>query len=140
LLPLWLRAASRTQPGLARQALGRPRVAVVEVGDHRLEEFRGDAADRAQLVDGGQVDRALADELLRAVGELEDLHPRGHALLGPPERLGGAILGQAAVEHRPHGLGLLVGVELLARDVRDGTVGVFRLGVADHDRHVGQPE
>jgi hypothetical protein len=50
----------------------------------------GDGADRAQLVDGGQVDDALADQLLRALGELEDLHACGHALLGPSERLRGA--------------------------------------------------
>ena len=59
-----------------------------------------DVADRAQLVDGGQVDDALADQLLRALGQLEDLHARGDAALRPAERLRGAVLGQAAIEHR----------------------------------------
>ena len=60
--------------------------------------------------------------------------------LGPAERLRGAVLGQAAVEHRADRLGLLVGVELLARDVLDRAVGVLGLDVADDDRHVGQAE
>jgi pimeloyl-ACP methyl ester carboxylesterase len=54
--------------GLAVQALGGPGVAVVEVGDHGGEQARGDVADRAQLVDGAQMDDALADQLLRALG------------------------------------------------------------------------
>jgi hypothetical protein len=101
---------------LAREPLGGPGVAVVEVGDDRLEQAGGDAADRAQLVDGGQLDDAVPDQLLRALGQLEHLDARGDAGLGPAERLRGAVLGQAAVEHRADGLGLLVGVELLARD------------------------
>jgi len=60
--------------GLAREPLGDPRVAVVEVGDHGVQQLRRDRADRAQLVDGAQVDDALADQLLRALGQLEDLH------------------------------------------------------------------
>ena len=86
--------------GLAREALGGPRVAVVEVGDHGVEQRRRDRADRAQLVDGRQRDHAVADQLLGALGQLEDLHPRRDARLGPAERLGGAVLGQPAVEHR----------------------------------------
>ena len=62
--------------GLAGEALGGPGVAVVEVGDHGVEQAGGDLADRAQLVDGGQVDDALADQLLSALGQLEDLHAR----------------------------------------------------------------
>ena len=103
--------------GLPGQALGGPGVAVVEVGDHGVEQAGRDVTDRAELVDGGRVDDPVADQLLRALRELEDLHARGHALLGPGERLGGAALGQAAVEHRADGLGLLVGVQLLARDL-----------------------
>ena len=102
---------------LAGEPLGGPGVAVVEVGDDGVEQVGGDGADRAQLVDGGQVDDVVADQLLGALGQLEDLHARGHAVLGPAERLRGAVLGQAAVEHRLDGLGLLVGVELLARDL-----------------------
>jgi hypothetical protein len=44
----------------------------------------------AQLVDGGQEDDALIDQLLRALGQLEDLHPRRDALLVPAQRLRGA--------------------------------------------------
>ena len=62
--------------GLAREPLGGPGVAVVEVGDDGVQQLRRDRADRAQLVDGGQVDDVLADQLLRALGQLEDLHPR----------------------------------------------------------------
>jgi hypothetical protein len=116
--------------GLAVQALGGPGVAVVEVGDHGVEQARCDIADRAELVDGSQMDDALADQLLRALGQLEDLHSGGHAVLGPAERLGGAVLGEAAVEHRLDRARLLVGVQLLARDVLDGAVGVLGQGVA----------
>ena len=73
------------------------------------------------------MDDALADQLLRALGQLEDLHARGDAVLGPAERLRGAVLGQAAVEHRADRLGLLVGVQLLARDVLHRAVGVLGL-------------
>ena len=58
----------------------------------------------------------FADQLLRALGQFEDLDSRGHAGLGPAERLCGAVLGQAASEHRVHGLGLLVCVQLLPGD------------------------
>jgi hypothetical protein len=102
--------------GLAGEALGGPGVAVVEVGDHGVEQVGGDLADRAELVDGGQVDDAFADQLLTALGQLENLHACCDAVLGPAERLYGAVLGQAAVEHRLDRAGLLVGVELLAGD------------------------
>jgi hypothetical protein len=62
------------------------------------------------------VDDVLPDQLLRALGQLEDLDPCRHAVLGPAKCLRGAVLGQAAGEHRLDRLGLLVGVELLARD------------------------
>ena len=140
LLPAWVERGVEHPAGLAREPLGGPGVAVVEVGDHGVQQLGRDRADRAQLVDGGQVDDVLADQLLRALGQLEDLHPRGHAVLGPAERLRGAVLGQAAVEHRVDRLGLLVGVQLLARDVLDRAVGVLGLGVAHDDRHVGQAE
>ena len=126
--------------GLARQPLGGPRVAVVEICDHGVEQLGRDGADRAQLVDRREVDDSLADQLLRALGELEQLDPGGDALLGPAERLGGAVLGQPAIEHRADGLGLLVGVELLARDVLHRAVGVLGLGVADDDRHLSQSQ
>jgi hypothetical protein len=61
-------------------------------------------------------DHALADELLGALGQLEQLDPCRDARLRPAERLRCAILGQPALEHRAHRLRLLVGVELLARD------------------------
>jgi hypothetical protein len=102
--------------GFAREALGGPRVAVVQVGDDGVEQGGRDGADRAKLIDRGQRDRAVADQLLGAFGQLEDLHAGAHALLGPAERLRGAVLAEAAVEHRPHRLGLFVGVKLLARD------------------------
>ena len=140
LSPLWREGGVEHPAGLAHQSLGGPGVAVVEVGDDGVEQVGGDGADRAELVDGGQVDDAFADQLLGALGELEHLHARGDALLGPAERLRGAVLGQAALEHRADGLGLLVGVELLARDVLDGAVGVLGLRVADDDRHRGQAE
>ena len=38
------------------------------------------------------------------------------------------------------GLGLLVGGQLLARDVLHRAVGVLALAVAHDDRHLGQPE
>jgi len=101
---------------LARQALGGPRVAVIEVRDHGIQQLGRDGPDRAQLINGGQRDDAVADQLLGALRQLEDLDARGDALLGPPECLRGAVLAQAAVEHRTDGLGLLIGVELLARD------------------------
>jgi hypothetical protein len=56
---------------LAGQPLSGPGVAVVEVGDHGIEQAGRDLPDRAELVDGGQVDDALADQLLRALGQLE---------------------------------------------------------------------
>jgi hypothetical protein len=115
-LSLWLSAASSTQPGSRGEPLGGPRVAVIEEGDHGLQEVGRDGADRAELVDGGQVDDALADELLRALGQLEDLHACGDAVLGPAERPRGAVLGQAAIEHRLDALGLLVGVQGLPGD------------------------
>jgi hypothetical protein len=102
--------------GLAREPLGGPRVAIVEVGDHRAQQLRRDRADRAQLVDSGQVDDVLADQLLGALGQLEDLHARRHAVFRPAECLRGAVLREAAGEHRVDGLGLLVGIELLARE------------------------
>jgi hypothetical protein len=98
-------------------ALGGPGVAVVEVGDHGVEQAGGDLADRAELVDGGQVDDAFADQLLSALGKLEDLHACRDAMLGPAERLCGGVLGQAAVEHRLDRARLLIGVQLLARDL-----------------------
>ena len=85
---------------LAREPLGGPRVAVIQVRDDGVEQTGRDRADRAQLVDGGQVDDPVADQLLRALGQLEDLHPGGDAVLRPAERLCGAVLGQAAIEHR----------------------------------------
>jgi hypothetical protein len=103
--------------GLTGKALGRPGVAVVQVGDHRVQQRRSDRADRAQLVDGRQRDYALSDQLLGALGQLEDLHARGHPRLRPAERLSGAVLGQPTLEHRADGLGLLVRVELLAGDL-----------------------
>ena len=139
-LPAWVSAASSTQPGLAHEPLGGPRVAVVEVGDDGVQQVGCDGADGAELVHGGQVDDPLADELLCALGQLEDLHAGGDALLGPAQRLRGAVLGQAAIEHRADGLGLLVGVQLLARDVLDGAVGVLGHCVAHDDRHLGQVE
>jgi hypothetical protein len=84
LSPAVVRAASSTQPGSRVEALGGPRVAVVEVGDHGVEQLGRDRADRAQLVDGGQRDDAVADQLLRALGQLEDLHARVTRLLGQP--------------------------------------------------------
>ena len=126
--------------GLAREPLGRPRVAVVEVGDDGVEQLRRDRADRAQLIDGGQRDDAVADQLLGALGQLEQLDARRDARLRPAERLRGAVHRQRAVEHRADGLGLLVGVELLARDVLDRAVGLLRVGVAHDDRHLGQAE
>jgi hypothetical protein len=124
--------------GLAHEPLRGPRVAVVEVGDDSVQQVGCDRADGAELVDGGQVDDPLADELLCALGQLEDLHAGGDALLGPAERLRGAVLGQAAIERRADGLGLLVGVQLLARDVLDGAVGVLGHGTAHDDRHLRQ--
>ena len=91
-----------------------------------------------RAVDGRQRDHAVADQLLGALGSSRIFHARRDTALGPAERLGGAVLGQAAVEHRAHGLGLLVRVELLARDVLHRAVGVLGLGVADDDRHLGQ--
>jgi hypothetical protein len=126
--------------GLAGKALGGPRIAVVQVGDHGVQQRRRDGADCAQLVDGRQRDHALADHLLSPFGRLEDLHARGHAALRPAERLGGAVRGQPAVEHRADGLGLLVRVQLLARDVLHRAVGVLGRGVADDERHLGQAE
>jgi hypothetical protein len=67
----------------------------------------------AQLVDGSQVDDVLADQLLGALRQLEDLHARGHAAFRPAECLRGTVLGEASIEHRVDGLGLLVGVQLL---------------------------
>jgi hypothetical protein len=87
-------------PRLAGEALGRPLVAVAQVGDHGFEQLRAELADAAQLLDGGERDHALAGQLLRLLGELEQLHARGDTLLGPAERLRGAVLGQPAVEHR----------------------------------------
>ena len=126
--------------GLAREPLGGPGVAVVKVGDNGVKQLGRDHADRPQLVDGGQVDDVLANELLRALGQLQDLHPGRDPGLGPAECLRGTVLGEAAAEHRVDGLGLLVGAELLARDVLDRAVSVLGLGVADDDRDVGQPE
>jgi hypothetical protein len=102
--------------GLAREPLGRPRVAVVEVGDDGVEQLRRDRADRMQLIDGGQRDDAVPDRLLGPLRQLEELDARCHPRLGPAERLRRAVHRQGAVEHRPDGLGLLVGIELLARD------------------------
>ena len=82
-------------PRLAGEALGRPLVAVAQVGDHGFEQLRADLADAAQLLDGGERDHALAGQLLRLLGELEQLHARGDALLGPAERLRGAVLASA---------------------------------------------
>ena len=101
---------------LTGEPLGGPGIAVIEVGDHGVQQLRRDLADRAQLVDRGEGDDVFADQLLGALGQLEDLHARGHAALGPAERLRGAVLAQPAVEHRADRLGLLVGVQLLARD------------------------
>jgi hypothetical protein len=116
--------------GLARQPLGGPLVAVVDERDHRLEQLRRHGADRPQLVDGAQRDGAGADKLLGALGQLEHLYARGHARLRPAKRLGGPVLGQAAGEHRLDRAGLLVGVELLARDVLNRAVGVLGLRLA----------
>jgi hypothetical protein len=102
--------------GLARQPLGGPLVAVIDETDHRLEQRGRDGADRAQLINSAQRDDAGADQLLGALWQLKDLDARRHAGLGPAERLRGAVLGQPAVEHRLDRAGLLVGVELLARD------------------------
>ena len=124
--------------GLTHESLRRPRVAVVQVRDHGLQQGRGDRADRTQLIDRGQRDRAVADHLLGALGQLEHLDAGADAGLGPAERPRGAGLGQAAVEHRPHRLGLLVRVQLLARDVLHRPVGVLGVCVADHHRHLGQ--
>jgi hypothetical protein len=126
--------------GLPGQALGGPGVAIVEVGDHGVEQAGRRLADRAELVDGGQVDHAVADQLLRALRELEDLHARGDAALGPAEPLRGAVLGQAAVKHRPDRARLLEGIQLLARDVLDRPIRVLGVDVAHDDRHVGEPE
>jgi hypothetical protein len=56
--------------------------------------------DAAQLLDGRERDHALAGQLLGLLGELEQLDTRSDALLGPAERLRGAVLGQPAVQHR----------------------------------------
>jgi hypothetical protein len=92
----------------------------------------------AQLIDRREGDRAVADHLLGAFGQLEQLHTGTDAGLGPTKRLRGAGLGQAAVEHRPHRPGLLVRVQLLARDVLNRPVGLLCVHVADHHRHLGQ--
>jgi len=89
---------------------------VVDVLDHELLDRPGDLADATQRVDAGERQLAFADELLGALGELEELDAGGHPLLGPAQRLGGAVLSQAAVEHRLDRARLLVGVQLLARD------------------------
>ena len=96
-------------PRLACEPLGRPLVAVAQVADHGFEQLRADLADAAQLLDGGERDHALSGQLLRLLGELEQLTSRGDALLGPAERLRGAVLGQPAVEHRLDGDRLLTG-------------------------------
>jgi hypothetical protein len=92
---------------LACEALGRPLVAVPQVADHGFEQLRADLADAAQLLDGGKRDHPLASQLLRLLGQLEQPHARSDALLGPPEGLRGAILGQAAVEHGLDRMGFL---------------------------------
>jgi hypothetical protein len=61
--------------GLTREPLGGPGVAVVEIGDNRAEQRGRDRADRPQVVDGRERDDALADQLLGALGQLENLHP-----------------------------------------------------------------
>ena len=78
--------------------------------------------------------------VLGALGEVEELDAGGHPLLGPAQGLGGAVLGQAAVEHRLDRTGLLVGVQLLARNVLDRAVGVLGLGIAHDVGHVGEAE
>jgi hypothetical protein len=90
-LPLWVRGGVEDPAGLAAEPLGGPRVAVVEVGDDGVEQIGGDGADRAQLVDGGQRNDALADQLLGTLWEFQQLDPRRDARLGPAERLRGAV-------------------------------------------------
>ena len=127
--------------GLAGQALGRPLVPVGEEVDDRLEQLGRYLADRAELIDRAERNRARADELLRPFGELEQLDPGGDARPRPAERLRGAVLGQPAIgEHRAYGLGLLVWVELLTGDVLDRPVGVLGVDVADLGVDVGLAE
>jgi hypothetical protein len=125
---------------LPGEPLGSPGVAVVEVGDHGVEQIWGDGADHAELGDRGQRDDALPDEPLGALGQLENLHARGHAVLRPAQRLRGAVLGQATVKHRTDCLGLLVRAQRLPSDVLHGAVGILSDRVADHDGNLGEPE
>jgi hypothetical protein len=121
----------------ACEALGGPGVAAVEVGDHGVEEVRGDGADRAQLIDGAQADDALADQLLRALRELENLHARRDPGFSQPS----ACAAPASVRPRSNmGRTALASSELLARDVLDRAVGILGLGVAHLDWHISQTQ
>ena len=108
--------------------------------DEHVEELRADLPDLPKFVHCGQRDDALAGELLRPLGQLEQLHPGGDPRLGPAERLRGTVLGQASLQHRGDGDGLLVGRERLSDDVLASPVRGFGLAVADNDRHLGEAE
>ena len=127
--------------GIAREPPGVGCAAVaVEERDQRVERAVGDLADRGQLIERAERQLAAAEHLLRPLRQREDLHSRGHALARPAERLRRAVLAETALEHRVDRLGLLVGVELLARDVLDRAVGVLAVDIADHDWQLAQAE
>jgi hypothetical protein len=68
--------------GLGLQTLAQPRgVVVVDVLDDKLLDRLGDVADAPQGVDAGKRQLAFADELLRALGQLEELDAGGDPLL-----------------------------------------------------------
>jgi hypothetical protein len=75
-LPLWVRAASKTQPGLTHEPLGGPGVVVVEVGDDSLEQVCGDGADRAELVDGGWGEDGARDAVTQFPQLVDDFSVR----------------------------------------------------------------
>jgi hypothetical protein len=79
------------------------------VVDEHVQQLRADLADRAELIDSGERDHPGTGQLLRLLGELQQLHARGDALLGPAERLRGAVLGQPTVKHRRDSNRLLTG-------------------------------
>jgi len=80
---------------LSGEALGRPLVAVSQVADHGFEQLRADLANAAQLLDGRERDHPLAGQLLRLLGQLEQLDARCDPGLRQAERLRGPVFGQA---------------------------------------------
>ena len=108
--------------------------------DHAGAQLARHRGDRQQGVDSADRECTRVEQLLRRLGQLEDLRPRADELAAPPERRGGAVERVAVGEHLRHGARLAERREVLAQDVLGRGVAAGGVLLAQRDLDLGEAE